>query len=400
MGGTAVTRDDARETRVRRMMADKGLDGLVCVLPENLVLLTGYWPVIGNAAVVYPCGGDPVVVAPVVDELALERGWVRDVRTFPVFNLDSAPPAESLTRLVGDVLRERGLAGRRLGFDGTFEVVTPTQKVLEPWVPSADTWSAVRRAGGDAQWVDVSADLAALRVCKTPVEIERIRIACEIAGMGLRAFREGVLEGKSETELAAEIEAAIMREGSGYKGTLHARGQAFVFSGAERLYRYGWGVAPNTTRRLKKGDLVMVELSVVADGYFADLTRMAVVGTSSQAQREAYEACLAAQVAALAAIRPGVPAEEVDRAARDVLRERGLGNAFLHLTGHGVGFRYHDGPPFLMPGVNTPLVAGMVHSVEPGVYTPQLGGLRVEDNVAVTETGCEVLSQAPRDLDA
>ncbi|MBO8141949.1 MAG: aminopeptidase P family protein [Firmicutes bacterium] len=394
-----MTYDEKRAGCIRQMLVNTRLDGLICLLPENLVLLAGYWPVIGHAAVIYPREGDPVIVAPVLDERALERATVRDVRTFPVFKLDAPPPPESLARMVADVLQEKGLAGRRLGFDGTFGDISPTQKVLEPWVPSGETWALLRRASGGAEWIDISPHLAEQRICKTEFEIERIRIACEIADFGLRAFREGVEEGKRETDLAADIEAAIMREGTGYKGTLHARGQAFVFSGVERLYRHGWGVAPNTDRRLQPGDLVMVELSVVADGYFADLARMRVVGKATEAQREAYEACVAAQEAALAVIRRGVAAGEVDRAARDVFRRRGLGQAFVHLTGHGVGFRYHDGPPFLLPGVETPLDIGMVHSVEPGIYTPDLGGLRLEDDVVVTETGHEVLSKAPRDLE-
>jgi Xaa-Pro dipeptidase len=139
----------------------------------------------------------------------------------------------------------------------------------------------------------------------------------------------------------------------------------------------------------------MVELATVVDGYWSDLTRMAVAGEPSPRQREIYELIRKAQRAAIESLRPGVPAEEVDAAARKIIREAGYGDYFVHITGHGVGYRYHELIPLLAPGVRMPLEAGMVCTVEPGIYILGFGGVRIEDNVAVTANGPQILSIAP-----
>ncbi|MGE5589390.1 MAG: M24 family metallopeptidase [Bacillota bacterium] len=394
-----MTRDPERRERVRRALEAAGLDAVVCQLPENLVLLAGYWPVIGRSAVVFPTDGEPVVLAPVLDTDALNRATVDDVRTFPVWKMGDPSPEDSLERLLTDTLGQMGLRGKRIGFEAGFEDVSPTQKVLEPWVPGAAAQALIRRAAAGSQLVDAADILMQTRARKTPFEVARIRTACEIGDMGLAAFRAAVEAGKTEAQVAAEVEYAVMVGGAGYHDTIHARGQAFVFSGAERIHQFGWGLAPNTRRRLQPGDMVMVELSVVADGYYADLTRVRTVGPASEDQRHAYQACLEAQAAAMRAVHPGATGAEVDAAARTVLNRHGLGEAFIHLTGHGVGFRYHDGPPALLPNSTSTLAEGMVHSLEPGIYLPGLGGIRIEDDVAVTESGCDCLSHAGRGLD-
>ena len=136
----------------------------------------------------------------------------------------------------------------------------------------------------------------------------------------------------------------------------------------------------------------MVEMAVVVDGYWSDLTYMAVAGEPSDRQREVHNQVLEAQQAAARAVKAGVPASAPDQAARKILEDAGLGPYFVHNTGHGVGFRYHEFIPFLTPGVESPLEAGMVTSVEPGVYIPGFGGIRIEDNVVVGEDGPIFLS--------
>ncbi|MEJ5202971.1 MAG: M24 family metallopeptidase, partial [Anaerolineales bacterium] len=137
---------------------------------------------------------------------------------------------------------------------------------------------------------------------------------------------------------------------------------------------------------------VMIELATMVDGYFSDLTYMAVVGEPSPRQKEVYNTLLEAQQAAARELRPGNPYDAPDKAARQVLEKAGLGEYFVHITGHGVGMRYHEFVPFLAPGMSGTLMEGMVCSVEPGVYIPDFGGLRIEDNVAVGEAGPIFLS--------
>jgi len=387
--------DTAMQRRIQgaqAALAEERLDGLVVRLPENLVLLAGYWPVLGRSALVLPSSGEPVLIAPEMEREALERAFITDIRTFPVWKLGDPSPDEGLARLVTDAVTERGLRNRRIGVERhTDEDLAPTQKLTEPWHPSGPSEAMMASFTGDA--VDVTPLLTRLRARKTPGELARLRVAREIAGFGLEAFGSAVQPGRTEAEVAADVERAILAGGTGYKGTAHARAEALVFSGTERLDRVSWGYATSTARRIERGELVMLELCTVADGYYSDLTRMATAGPPSARQEELIAAVTAAQRAAIAAVRPGVTGDAVDRAARDVLRAHGLADAFIHITGHGLGFRYHESVPMLYPGAENVLAEGMVTSIEPGIYGSKFGGIRIEDNVAVTADGVEVLGE-------
>jgi Xaa-Pro dipeptidase len=381
-----------RIAAVQAALADERLGGLVARLPEHLVMLAGYWPVLGRSAVVMPATGDPVLIAPEMEQEALARTFIRDVRTFRVWKLGDPPPDEGLKRLLTEAVARVVRSGTPIGVERSpDEDLTPTQKLTEPWHPAEPTDAMTRALG--VELVDISPLLTKLRARKTAAELARLRVANEIAAFGLRAWTSAVTEGRTEAEVAADVERAVLAQGTGHKGTVHARAEALVFSGSERLERVGWGYMPSTTRRLARGDFVMLELSTVADGFYSDLTRMATVGNPSTRQQELLAAVTAAQQAAIAAIRPGVTGDAVDRAARDTLKARGLADQFIHLTGHGLGFRYHEGVPLLFPGADNILAEGMVTSVEPGIYASGFGGVRIEDNVAVTSRGSEVLSR-------
>lgn len=381
-----------RIAETQRALTAQRLAALVCRLPEHLVMLSGYWPVIGRSAIVIPAEGDPVLLAPAMERDALARALVTDIRTFPVWKLADPPPDQSLARLLKDVAGQLRLGAKRIGFEGTIdEELGPTQKVTEPWTPSAPARTILEELDGEL--VDASGVLRDLRARKTAFDLERIRTANEIAAFGIRAFERAVEEGRTEAEVAAEVERVILARGTGYKATVHATGEALIFSGRERLDEVGWGIAPPTARRMQRGDLVMLELSTVADGYYSDLTRMATVGDASPRQRELLDAVAEAQRLAIAAVRPGAIGDDVDRAARDALRARGLAQHFIHITGHGLGFRYHEPVPLLYPGSESVLAEGMVTSVEPGLYGKEFGGVRIEDNVVVTSDGSKLLSR-------
>jgi Xaa-Pro dipeptidase len=144
--------------------------------------------------------------------------------------------------------------------------------------------------------------------------------------------------------------------------------------------------------------VALLELGVVADGYWADRTRVRVAGDPSEQQGKAFEAVREAQEAAVAAIRPGVSGAEVDEAARSVIRDAGFGDFFPHITGHGLGFGYHEPLPKLAPGEMFRLVEGMITSVEPGVYFKPGGGFRIEDDVLVTASGTDTLGPFRKSL--
>jgi Xaa-Pro aminopeptidase len=152
-----------------------------------------------------------------------------------------------------------------------------------------------------------------------------------------------------------------------------------------------------SNRKLAPGDFILLDFGAAYDGYKADTTRMAVVGPPSEQQREMHQVVLDAHDAAIAAVRPGVTTGDVDAAARDVIERAGYGERFFHRVGHGLGLEGHEDPS-LDPGSRTVLEPGMVFTVEPGVYIPGFGGVRIEDDVAVTADGCRLLTRADRSL--
>ncbi len=387
--------DELRLERMRREMGEAGFDALVSCLPENVLYLTNYWPHHGLAMAIFPRAGEPVLLLPEVEAEYADRSWA-DVRPFGWGLLKDQDPATTLGDRLGRIRDKLGLAKAAIGVEQSFEVVAPPYRAAEPIVPAAPTEALLRRVFSDAKLKDSTELLANLRSLKTPFELERLRLANEIASFGLAAFAKNALPGKTEAEVGAAVEEVIRSLGPGYKGARLARASAEVRAGAGSYDTYL--LVPSRDRRIREGEIVLIELAAVIDGYWSDLTRVAVAGEPTEKQREIYDLVLRAQTAAIQKMLPGVSFSEVDRAARQIIEAGGYGKYFVHITGHGIGLRYHEFIPLLHPQVEGRLATGMVSSVEPGVYVPDWGGIRLEDNVAVTEEGPEYLSTFDRTL--
>ena len=388
--------DAERRRRVREALAAKGLDALICRLPENVVLLSGVYPIIGQTAVVFPVAGEPALVIPVQEEYLADRAGIGDVRPYECWRLGDPSPTDSLRKLLGQVCADRGLSDRAVGYEDDYASFAPPQLSAES-PPLTGEWVALLHEVVGAQPRPAAELLYALRARKTPLEIERIRLANEVACMGLETFKAEARPGRSEAEVGAAIERTILAEGVGFGGARSARGWAQVTSGPRTETM--WYYPVSSDRRIADGDLVIVELGVVVDGYWSDLTRTVVAGHASDRQREIYDAVSQAQAADLAACRPGARGDEVDAVGRRVLKSAGLGEYFIHHTGHGIGFRYHEPYPWIHPDSRQTLAEGNVHSLEPGVYIPGFGGLRLEDDVLETEGGAGSLSKTDFGLD-
>ena len=228
-----------------------------------------------------------------------------------------------------------------------------------------------------------------LRRVKSEEEIEKIRAASRLAEGVLSDLLETVGPGLTERELAARFEYEFKKRG--------ASGASFdpvVLFGARSSLPHG---EPGD-KALAPGDIVLLDLGCRMAGYCSDLTRTYVYGTIPGAWfEEIYDLTLAAQKVALEAVRPGIGCREVDAAARDLISEAGHGEHFGHGVGHGVGIEIHEAPR-LNPGSETVLEAGMVITIEPGVYVAERGGVRIEDLVVVTADGCAILTSAPKEL--
>jgi Xaa-Pro dipeptidase len=210
-----------------------------------------------------------------------------------------------------------------------------------------------------------------------------------VAERALAATLPRLRPGMTEKEVAAELVGELLRAGT----DLPLPFEPIVASGPNAALPH----ATVSDRNLRAGDLLVVDWGAAAGGYCSDLTRTFAVGEIDAELVEVYRAVQAANEAGRAAVRPGAEAQEVDRAARQVIEQAGYGEYFIHRTGHGLGLEEHE-EPYIREGNRDRLEIGMTFTVEPGIYLPERGGVRIEDNVAVGETGALTLSSMPRDL--
>ena len=241
--------------------------------------------------------------------------------------------------------------------------------------------------GSRGKWRRVGDLVEELRLVKGPEEIEQMRRAGRVTAEVFEEVLGQVRPGRSETDLAAEIEYRMRKKG--------AEGPAFetiVASGVRAALPH----ARASSKLLQENELVIFDLGAILGGYASDMTRTVYLGEPSRRVQSLYKAILEAQQQALAAIRPGARSGEVDAAARRCLGRRGLARFFTHSTGHGVGLEVHE-KPRLGRGEKARLATGQVVTVEPGVYMEGFGGIRVEDTVLVGSSGAEILTPAPKD---
>jgi Xaa-Pro aminopeptidase len=243
-------------------------------------------------------------------------------------------------------------------------------------------------ARGGVRWKAADNMVERLRAVKDANELSRLRDAAELISRVFTDTLQLIRPGMRETELAAEIEYRMKQAG--------ANGTSFETIVASGI-RSAWPHAHPSSKTLEKNELVVFDQGAILRRYCSDMTRTVFLGRSPKKVCQMYGAVLEAQEAAKNAIRPGVKAEAVDRAARNALQKHGLARYFTHSTGHGLGLEVHE-IPRLGRGDRTLLEEGMVLTVEPGVYLEGLGGIRIEDDVVVTSTGARTLTTAPREF--
>jgi len=236
---------------------------------------------------------------------------------------------------------------------------------------------------------DMAPEIRRLRRTKSPVELEKLAHAAAITDAATEEILSRLHGGQTELEVALAIGASIAAAG----GT--PAFETIVLSGANSALPHG----RPSGQRLREGDLVLLDFGAAYDGYCADTTRVAVVGGPTARQREIHGLVLAAHDAAIEVVRAGATTGDVDSAARKVIEAAGLGDRFFHRTGHGLGLEAHEDPS-LDPGSKTVLEVGMVFTVEPGIYIPGWGGVRIEDDVVVEADRCRLLTKADRSLRA
>jgi Xaa-Pro aminopeptidase len=387
-----MTADGPRLNHIRAALETADLAALVCSLPVNVLLISGYWPVVGTALALATHEGCIAILAPEDEHTFATRGWADDVQLFQPGSVDEIRTAVGAVRgPLRMMARKLGIAHGRVGYEAGAAFQPMPYVACHLYGTSLP--GLLADSLPDAELVPVDDLLARLRAVKTPRDLTRIRLACRIAA---QAFEEGVKwvhRGEKETEIASHFRAPLFTQGVGWDSVERADGAVYCMSGPNAARAYA-AYQLSSDRAVAAGELVLIHCNSYADGYFTDITRTYCLGPTDPRQLFLLESILAAREAALRVIRPGARAAGVDRAAREVLRERGLGSQFKHSTGHGVGFAAIDqnARPRLHPKSGDVLQEGMVCNVEPGVYFDGKCGLRHCDMVAVTADGVELLT--------
>jgi Xaa-Pro dipeptidase len=244
-------------------------------------------------------------------------------------------------------------------------------------------------AAPEAEFISAEDAVAALRMRKDSGEISAMRKAAEIAQKALQETLPMIKIGMTEREIAAELTLRLLRNGSDSEAPF-----APIVSGGPNSANPH---ATPTDRPLQNGDLLVVDWGASYQGYFSDITRTFAIGEAQSEEQKIHQIVQQANSAARAAVRSGITASEVDQAAREVIEAAGYGKYFTHRTGHGLGMEGHE-EPYIRNGNAFILEPGMTFTIEPGIYLPGRNGVRIEDDVVVTEQGGESLTNLPREL--
>jgi Xaa-Pro dipeptidase len=385
---TANSRSRAHQVKI--FLQQHGLQAWIAWRPDELLMLTGYFPFWGASVVIYFADAEPVLFIPTIElPDGLPKSGVR-VREYPWGEVKCTDPFGVLIAGLTEELAKAKVKPEKAGMNPSAARISLPMFTGEQ-IPIAEDFSQHLSKIAIVPNAATLSAFAALYQRKSDEEIQNLRRSNRVANIGLQAFMDNIKPGTSETEIASAVESVIYRQ-IGQDGIFHARGCAMVQSGpnsadAGRFNR-------STARKLETGDLVLIELGTCVNGYWSDLTRTVPVGQAKPAAAEILSVVTEAQKLAREAVRPGVSAGEIDAVARNFITARGFGEYFTHVTGHHVGFRYHDPAFGIVPGEKSLLEPGMLITVEPGVYVPKnAAGARVEDNVLVTDTGHEILSR-------
>ncbi|MBI3948147.1 MAG: aminopeptidase P family protein [Armatimonadetes bacterium] len=358
---TATTGPAQRLPALRQCLEKDSLPALLVTNTLNLQYLTGFTGSAGQAVVT------PDQAAIFVDS----RYFLQAEREASLFEMVKIESPRKHPEVVAEFIQKLGLA--EIGFESSLP--------YESYADLGEKLSGVALK-------PVKGMIEGMRLVKDADEIARLRGAAAILDACYRHVLPFLRPGMAEREIAVEIECFVRRQGAEREAF-----ESIVASGPLAASPH----ARATEKLIESGELVKMDFGAMFRGYAGDITRTVAIQRADAKQREVYGVVLEAQEAALAAIRPGAKGSDVDKVARDRIAARGYGDYFGHGLGHSLGRSVHDGQAF-SPTSEVVLEPGMVVTVEPGVYIPGWGGVRIEDDIVVTDAGCEVLTHAPKEF--
>jgi Xaa-Pro aminopeptidase len=375
-------RDDAKLDRVRALMAERDLDALVVRAPDNVLYLTNFWGMKGFDACVFPREGEPVLIClePSAED-ATRTAWTQEVRHFGGYDANDARPP-GLRAL--ELAREAASGYVRVGLELSLGTQATDRMVGEPTTFPKAWFDAFPEAA------DATPLLNEARAVKTGQEIERMRLANGIAAAAMEHVQGVLRPGMTCAQAAAEWQGFVHGEGTGWNGKVElALPFSLVWSGPSIKT-----FTATTADPIVEGEPTLFEIWVCADGYWADHTKNLCPGTLKPRYSELLDQLTAVYDDAVAFCTPGASLAELDRRVRAGISAAGYPGQPSHPICHGIGARAHE-PPYAHQAGGGEIGENMVLAVEPGMYWPEGGGLRLEDNFLVTADGPEKLSPFP-----
>lgn len=360
-----------RLARVREELRRRGLDGLLVSQPESRFYLSGF---AGHDSPPRDAAGFLLIGQDAQLLLTDPRSVEMASAQAPGFEIVTYPTVRRFAPAVVEAARQRGM--RRVGFE-------------EEQLPVASLEELKAAANDAVVWLPASDLIAALRVTKDATEIAAVQRAVDVADRAFARVMRWIRPGLTEHQVAWELERA-MRE-------LGASGVSFPCTVASGPNSSRPHPGAPSQRQIQEGEPITLDFGCVVDGYMSDITRTICLGEVPARLREVYDLVLRANEAAERGIRPGMRVREADAIARDLISAAGYGEAFGHGLGHGVGLAIHEPPTVSRYGPEKEILQpGMIFSIEPGVYLPGWGGVRIEDLVVLEDDGVRVLTRAPK----
>lgn len=361
----------SRLEKLTMSLQETDLDAVALNPGSTLTYLTGAHFHLMERPVVFLVapGQEPALILPELEKLKVEQ------IPYPVQAFPYGEDPSKWGSVFESAVQALGLDGKRIG------VETERMRLLE--------YNFVRAGASSAEFPDASEILGLLRLKKDKNEIENMRRAVNVAQDALEATIPNIKIGMTEKELASELVVQLLRNGSDSNLPF----TPIVSGGPNSANPH----ASPSERKLKEGDLLVIDFGAVVNDYVSDITRTFAVGEVDSEYAKIHKIVQESNAAGREAGKPGAPCANVDIAAREVIKKSGYGEYFTHRTGHGIGMEGHEHP--YMRGDNMQILEpGMAYTVEPGIYLPDRNGVRVEDDVVVTESGSESLSTISREL--
>lgn len=354
---------------IQHYLRTENIDAAFITTPDNVFYITGFHsnPHERLLGVMIFKDAEPFIICPLMEVPDVKAvGWS--------FEAVGHEDTQDAWDVVMEAVRKRG--------------DLPTTIAVEKSHLTVERFERMGQLLTDTAFVRLDEQLNSMRNIKNEDELTNLRKAAELADYAIAVGCKEIAEGKTELEILMAIEFEMKR-----KGVDKMSFDTMVLSGPKTASPHG---TPGD-RKIQRGDFILFDLGVVYNGYCSDITRTVSFGEPTEKMREVYETVKNAEQAAIDKVRPGVKAFEIDRAARDVIDEAGYGEYFTHRIGHGLGISVHEFPS--ITGTNElELEEGMVFTIEPGIYHPDITGVRIEDDVVVTANGVEVLTKFPKEL--